>query len=277
MSEYLARLAARRELLWQLTLRNIKGQRKQSILGAFWVVIQPLGLLAATVFLRAILLGGGRQYSLEAMAALVPWTLFAAAFSGGVSSVADNANLVRKIAFPRVVLPLSVVFSSLVNFLAALAIFALLCVLQERVPPPGVLWVPVILAIELVFVVGVVLGLASINVFLRDIRHTVPFLTMLLYIATPIIYETERLRALVTRVLGESQVWLIYLNPLVPIVESFKAAVLGGYVDSATKKWIPPTAVDPVTLAWAAGTALVTFLLGYAVFRKTEPVFADVV
>ena len=66
MSEYLARLSARRDLLWQLTLRNVKGQRKQSILGAFWVVIQPLGLLAATVFLRAVLLGGGRGYSLEA-------------------------------------------------------------------------------------------------------------------------------------------------------------------------------------------------------------------
>ena len=276
MSEYLARLTARRELLWQLTLRNIKGQRKQSILGAFWVVIQPLGLLAATVFLRAVLLGGGRGYSLEAMAALVPWTLFSAAFAGGVSSVADNSNLVRKIAFPRVVLPLSVVFSSLVNFLAAFAIFALLCVLQGRVPPPDVLWVPVILAIELVFVVGVVLGLASVNVFLRDIRHTVPFLTMLLYIATPIIYETERLRALVTRLLGESQVWLVNLNPLVPIVESFKAAVLGGRTDLGTGKWIP-TAVDPATIAWAAGTALAAFVLGYAIFRKTEPVFADVI
>lgn len=276
MSEYLARLTARRELLWQLTLRNIKGQRKQSILGAFWVVIQPLGLLAATVFLRAVLLGGGRGYSLEAMAALVPWTLFSAAFAGGVSSVADNAGLVRKIAFPRVVLPLSVVFSSLVNFFAAFVIFALLCVLRGHLPPIAALWVPAILAIELVFVVGVVLGLASLNVFLRDIRHTVPFLTMLLYIATPIIYETERLRSLVTRLLGESQVWLVNLNPLVPIVESFKAAVLGGHMDLKTGEWVS-AAVDPATLAWAAGTALVTLALGYAVFRKTEPVFADVI
>lgn len=280
---YLARLAARRDLLWQLTLRSIKGQRKQSLLGAFWVVLQPLGLLIvmALLFSKRGFLGGavelGRmRYVLFAMAGLVPWTFFSAAFTNGVAAVADNANLVRKIAFPRVVLPLSVILSSFVNLLAASALFAFLCVLYGHAPGAGVLWAPVILAIETVLLAGLLLGCSAINVFVRDIRHTIPFLTMLLLFVTPIFYPEH----LAAKRFG-AHAWLLHLNPLHSIVASFRLAVLGGRVAPGGAaggglEWVAAP-VDPVTLAWAAASALAVFVLGYAVFRKTEPYFADVV
>jgi lipopolysaccharide transport system permease protein len=253
-----------RELLLFLVWRNVKIRYKQTALGASWAVLQPLLLMVVfTIFLGR--LGGIESklpselpYPVFAFAALVPWTLFAQGIANGADSLVGNSNLVSKIYFPRLLLPLAAICSFLVDFVIALAVLVAL-MLAYGVAPPGVevlLIVPLtLLALATSVAVGV--GLAAVNVRFRDVRYAVPFLVQLWLFASPIAYPASQV----------PESWrLVYgLNPMAGVVEGFRWALLG-------QDWSP----GPM-IAVSVGVTCLLLVVSALYFVRTERTFADIV
>jgi lipopolysaccharide transport system permease protein len=259
MIDHLRTLYRYRDLLWMWTLREIRIRYKQSFLGAAWAVLQPLALTAifTLVFSYFVRISSdGIPYVVFAYTALLPWTLLSTSISFAVPSLVNNAQLVTKIYFPREILPLAAIGAALLDFLVALVVFAALLVLYQ-VPITGVsLWVPLLLAMQVLLMLGISLLAAGINVFYRDIRFVVPLALQLWMYATPIIYPVSMVPE-----------WLrpfYMLNPMAGIVDSYRRVLLQGQA---------PVAVD---LLSAGAMSLLLFVLGYTFFKRAEPAFADI-
>ncbi len=249
-----------RELLYVLTWRDIKVRYKQSLLGVAWAVLQPF--LTMVVF--SIFFGGlakvpsdGIPYPVFAYCALLPWQLFAYALTQSGNSLVSNQQLITKVYFPRLVMPISAVLSGLVDFGIAFVVLLGMMVYYGIVPSAAVLTLPVFLVLAVATALAIGLWLSALNVQYRDVRHTIPFLTQFWFFATPIAYASslvpERWRA----VYG--------LNPMAGVVEGFRWALLG--------KVGAPGALIVVS-------ALVVAILlvgGVVYFRHMEQTFADVV
>jgi lipopolysaccharide transport system permease protein len=257
-----------RELLYFLTWRDIKVRYKQTVLGAAWAVLQPfLTMVVFSLFFGRLakVPSDGLPYPLFSYAALVPWTFFATGLTQSSNSLVGSANLIRKVYFPRLVVPISSVLSGLVDFAISFAV--LLAVIMpwfHYVTPgysfsltAGVLWLPLLLVLALVTALGVGLWLSALNVQFRDVRHTLPFLVQLWLFATPIAYPSS--------LLPEKWQVVYALNPMVGVVEGFRWALLG--TDTAPG---PMIAVSSL----AAGALL---LSGVFYFRRMEKTFADVI
>ena len=247
-----------RGLLYFLVWRDLKVRYKQTALGAAWAVIQPVATMVvfSVVFGRlAGMPSDGVPYPLFAFAALVPWTLFADGFSQAAASLVMNGNLVRKVYFPRLVLPAAAVLSSLVDFALAFAVLAAMLAAYGVAPTAAVLWLPALVLLALASALGVGLWLAAIAVRFRDVRHGVPFLRQLWLFATPIAYPAS--------LLDEPWRTLYGLNPMAGVVEGFRRALLG-----------TDTAAGPMVLA-SVGAAVALLVSGAYFFRRTERQMAD--
>ena len=249
-----------RELLYFLSWRDIKVRYKQTLLGAAWAIMQPvLTMLLFSVFFGKLakMPSDGIPYPLFAYTALVPWTLFANALTQSSNSLVQNANLLKKVYFPRLVMPISSVISGVVDFLCALIALAAMMLFYGVLPTSNMIWLPFLLILAFGTALGVGLWLSAINVQFRDVRHAMPFLTQFWLFATPIAYPSSLL----------SEPWrtLYGINPMVGVVEGFRWALLG-----------TETAPGPMLLvsALAALTVLVT---GAFYFRRMEKTFADTV
>ncbi|MFQ3648401.1 MAG: ABC transporter permease [Anaerolineae bacterium] len=250
-----------RELLYFLTWRDIKVRYKQTVLGAAWAILQPF----MTMVVFSLFFGGlaqipsdGVPYPIFAYAALVPWTFFASGLSGSSDSLVGSANLIKKVYFPRLTIPIATVLSGVVDFLIAFAVLLLLLLVYGILPTINVIFLPLFVLLAFVTSLGVGLWLSAMNVQFRDVRYTVPFITQFWLFITPIAYpssliENEALRA-------------IYgINPMAGVVEGFRWALLG--TDSAP---------GPVILV-SSVAALLLFISGLFYFRRMEKTFADVV
>ena len=249
-----------RELLYFLTLSNIKVKYKQTLLGASWAIIQPFfTMVVFSLFFGKLakMPSDGIPYPIFAYAALVPWTFFASGLSQSANSLVDSANLIKKVYFPRLTIPIANVLSGLVDFALAFAVLLGMMFWYGVIPTARIVWLPLFLLLALVTSLGVALWLAAVNVEFRDVRYTVPFLTQFWMFATPIVYPSSLL----------SEPWrTVYgLNPMVGVVEGFRWALLD------TK-----TAPGPM-IAVSAGAALVLLVGGAYYFRRMEKTFADVV
>ena len=249
-----------RELLYFLSWRDIKVRYKQTLLGAAWAIMQPvLTMLLFSVFFGKLakMPSDGIPYPLFAYTALVPWTLFANALTQSSNSLVQNANLLKKVYFPRLIMPISSVISGVVDFLCALIALAAMMLFYGVLPTSNMIWLPFLLILAFGTALGVGLWLSAINVQFRDVRHAMPFLTQFWLFATPIAYPSSLL----------SEPWrtLYGINPMVGVVEGFRWALLG-----------TETAPGPMLLvsALAALTVLVT---GAFYFRRMEKTFADTV
>ena len=249
-----------RELLYFLSWRDIKVRYKQTLLGAAWAIMQPvLTMLLFSVFFGKLakMPSDGIPYPLFAYTALVPWTLFANALTQSSNSLVQNANLLKKVYFPRLVMPISSVISGVVDFLCALIALAAMMLFYGVLPTSNMIWLPFLLILAFGTALGVGLWLSAINVQFRDVRHAMPFLTQFWLFATPIAYPSSLL----------SEPWrtLYGINPMVGVVDGFRWALLG-----------TETAPGPMLLvsALAALTVLVT---GAFYFRRMEKTFADTV
>ena len=250
-------LWAYRELLYFLVWRDLKVRYRQTAIGAGWVVLQPLLTMAifTVIFGRfAGIPSDGLPYPLFCYTALVPWTLFSNALSRGGESVVGNANLVTKVYFPRLLLPLSGVLSPVVDFAIA-AMVLVVMIAWYRIPLTlNVLALPFFILLVVCTALAVSVWLSALNVRYRDVRHTIPFLLQVWMFASPISYPVS----MVTE-------WrLLYsLNPMVGVIEGFRWALLG--------KQSPDFGVVAVS------TAVVVVLLaaGVVYFRQMERTFAD--
>jgi len=249
-----------RELLYFLTWRDVKIRYKQTALGAAWAIIQPV----FTMVLFSIFFGrlarmpsDGVPYPIFSFTALVPWTLFVYGLSQSSNSLVGSANLIRKVYFPRLVIPISSLFSGVVDFLIAFVILLGMMIYYGIMPTINVVWVPFFVLLTLVISLGVGLWLSALNVEYRDVKYVVPFLTQFWMFATPIAYPSSLLH----------QPWrtLYGLNPMTGVVEGFRWGLLG-------------TQTHPGSMLIASSaTALLMLVSGALYFRRMERTFADVV
>lgn len=249
-----------RGLLIVWTLREIKVRYKQSLLGAAWAILQPLSimLIFTVVFSYFTRIPtGDTPYPVFSYAALLPWTLLATSVSMGVPSLVNNLNLVVKTYFPKEILPLGSIFASCFDFIIASSVFLIL-LLYYRVPfTATLLWVPLIFFIQLLLIIGITLLGAAIIVVFRDVRFIVPLFLQIWLYATPVIYPVE--------VIPDKFIGIYFLNPMAGIISAYRQVILNGE---------PP---DLNYLAISGSITLVLFVLGYYVFKRLEPSFADII
>jgi lipopolysaccharide transport system permease protein len=255
---------AYRELLFFLVWRDIKVRYKQTALGVAWVVLQPLASMLVFTFLFGNLLNvpsGGVPYPLFAYAALLPWNYFSGALMKSSSSVVNDASLVTKVFFPRLIIPLSGVFSGLVDFGISFLIFAGLMAHFRFLPTGAIVYLPLFLLLGLLTALGFGLWLSALNVRYRDIKHLLPFLVQIWLFATPVAYGST--------LFPERYRWLLALNPMTGVVEGFRWALLGTHLQDAAA----PGGLFIASIA----ISLVVLLSGAAFFRRTERDFADII
>lgn len=249
-----------RELLYFLTWRDVKVRYKQTALGAAWAIIQPL--LTMTIF--TVIFGNfakipsdGLPYSIFAYTALLPWTYFAQAISRSGASLVGSANLITKIYFPRLIVPISAAVAPLVDFAIAFVILLGMMAWFGIAPNWGVLILPLFLLLAFVMALAVGLFLSALNVRYRDVGHTIPFLIQFWMYASPVAYPVslvpERWRPLYS------------LNPMVGVIEGFRWALLG----KERPDFVVITASAVVIAALLTG--------GVIFFKRIERRFADVV
>ena len=256
----LGELWAYRELLYFLIWRDIKVRYKQTALGAAWAIIQPFSTMVVfSLFFGKLakMPSDGIPYPIFSYAALVPWTFFAAGLTQSSNSLVGSSNLITKVYFPRLVIPLATVLSGVVDFVLALAVLVGMMLYYHIVPNLNMLWLPLFLLLALVTSLGVGLWLSSLNVKYRDVRYLVPFITQFWLFATPIAYPSSLLHQPWRTVYG--------LNPMVGVVEGFRWALLG------TK-----SSPGPMVLV-SALVALFILISGAFYFRRMEKTFANIV
>ena len=249
-----------RELLYFLTWRDIKVRYKQTALGAAWAIIQPLfTMLVFSLFFGKLakMPSEGIPYPLFSLAALVPWTFFANGLTQSANSLVGSSNLITKVYFPRLAIPISTVLSGVVDFFFAFLVLVAMMLYYRVMPAANTPWLAAFLLLALATSLGVGLWLSALNVEYRDVRYVVPFLVQFWLFATPIAYPST--------LLPEPWRTLYGLNPMAGVVEGFRWALLGA-----------KTRPGPM-LAVSSFAALVILVTGAYYFRRMEKTFADVV
>ena len=249
-----------RGLLYFFTWRNIKIRYKQTVLGAAWAIIQPF----FTMVIFSIFFGklakvpsDGIPYPIFAYAALVPWHFFANGITQSSSSMVTSGNLIKKVYFPRMIVPLSAVLSGAVDFVLAFVVLVAMMVFYGIYPTANVVWLPLLLLLAFVASLGVGFWFSALNVQFRDVRHATPFIVQFWLFATPIAYASSLL---------EGPLRTVYaINPMVGVVEGFRWALLG-------------TETAPGPMIIVSSLVAVALLIGGAFyFRRLERTFADVI
>lgn len=253
----IAELWRYRELLWILALRDIKVRYKQTVLGAAWAVIQPL----VTMFVFTIIARFGKiptdgvQPQVFYYCGMLPWLLFANSVSNASNSLVGNQNLITKVYFPRLAIPIATIVTSLVDFAIAFLMLIVIMLWYRVAPVPQIALLPVFVLLALMAALAGGLWLSALNVEFRDVRYVIPFLLQLWLFCTPVLYSTS----------GVHDPWkrlLLGLNPMSGVVEGFRWCVFGG----------PPPGSNVVVSVVAICTMLVGSLF---YFRRVEQTFAD--
>jgi lipopolysaccharide transport system permease protein len=248
-----------RELLFFLTWRDIKIRYKQTVLGFSWAVLQPfLTMVVFSLFFGRLagLDSEGVPYPIFNYAALLPWQFFEQSIHVSSSSLVANANMVTKVYFPRLMIPISGVLSGMVDFAVAFVVLIAMMLFYQIQPTMGVLLLPVFLLLAFITALGVSLWSSALNVKYRDVRYIIPFVTRFWFFATPVVYTSK--------LLDEPWRTLYGLNPMVGVVEGFRWAMLG--TD-------PPQAM----IFLSAVVAITIFVSGLIYFNRMEKTFADVI
>ena len=255
----LRELWAYRELLWVLAARDIKVRYKQTVLGVLWALIQPLAsmMIFTLIFGRlAKMPSDGYPYPVFVFAALLPWTFFASSVSTASESVVGSAQVVSKVYFPRLIIPLSSVGAGLVDFAVSSVVLLAMLAYYQVGWSINLLAAPVLVAAVIFTSLGVGTLIAALNVSYRDFRYVVPFLVQFWMFATPVVYPVS--------LIPERWQWVLYLNPMAGLIDGFRACFLG-------------RAFDPAGIAISAAMAMLFFAAGIIYFGRVERRFADVI
>lgn len=250
-----------RELFWIFAWRDIKIRYRQTFLGVFWVIFQPLvSTFVFTVFFGnlAKIPSGNMPYSLFVLIGLTFWNFFSNSLSRASNCLLDNENIVKKVYFPRIILPFASMVVNYVDFLVTLVMVIIYSLVLGFIPSPEIILVfPFGLLISTLAACGLGTFLASINVKYRDIKFILPFFTQLLIFLTPVIYPSTIVRA--------SNRFIMAINPMT------------GVIETARTVFVKSNLIDWQILIISTVSSILMFIVGCIVFRKTERFFADIV
>ncbi|MFA6587792.1 MAG: ABC transporter permease [Patescibacteria group bacterium] len=249
-----------KELFYIFAWRDIKVRYKQTVVGIAWAVFQPI----SSMIIFSIFFGGlakmpsdGIPYPIFVYSGLLYWNYFSISLGGASNSLIANEGMIKKIYFPRLLLPFSSTITPLIDFAIAFLVMIGLMIYYHFMPTfVGILIIPILVLLSFLCASGLGSLLAAINVRYRDVREALPFLTQILFFVTPVIYPTN--------IVPEKYQWILGLNPMVGIIEAARAGILGN------------KAIDFKLLLLSAVIVLVLFFLGIYYFKKTEKVFADI-
>ena len=249
-----------RELVYFLTWRDIKVRYKQTVIGASWAILKPV----LTMVLFSVIFGHfaripseGVPYPIFAYCALLPWTFFATAITQASNSLVGNANLVSKVYFPRLVMPIAASLGGLLDFAIAFVVLLGMMVYYRVTPTMALVTVPLFVVLAMTTALAVGIWFSSLSVRYRDVAHVIPFLTQLWLYATPVAYPASMI---------QGKLHLVFaLNPMAGVVEGFRWAILGSHE------------LDVASLAISSSVTVVALMTGLFYFRRAEQSFADVV
>jgi len=246
-----------RELLTFLVWRDVSVRYKQTVLGSAWAILHPLLLMLIFTFFFGRLVsveGEGVPYPVFVFAALIPWTLFSQGFAQSALSLVTQQNLLTKVYFPRLFVPIAAAFVFLVDLVFSLGIYACLLLYYQVTPSWTVIFVPLLIVVTLIATLSLGVLLSALTVFYRDFKHLVPFLVQIFMYFTPVIYPA--------RVIPAKYHWFLALNPMFGLVTAYRSAIYG-------RPW------HFQSLAISTASALISFLVAVYYFRRTERRFAD--
>lgn len=250
---------SRRDLLWHMTVRHLRGQYKQSILGYAWAVVNPLSQMVIMSFVFATIMrfgsDGETPFALFLFVGLLPWIFFSQALSAATDSVIGASSLVTKVYFPREVLPTAAVFTKIVDLGFGLMILAGIMLYYGHPPESTSVWLPVLFFIHLLFTLGLSYPLAALNLFFHDVRFLVGVTLTLWFYLTPVIYPLS--------IVPDKYAFIYDLNPNALFIDAYRRVILYGQIPSLEKTLV------------GLGVSVLTFLVGYYLFKKMEPHFAD--
>jgi lipopolysaccharide transport system permease protein len=249
-----------RELVYFFAWRDVKVRYKQTLLGAGWAVIQPFfTMIVFTIFFGnlAKIPSEGVPYPIFSYAALVPWTYFGNALTQSSSSMVTNRQIITRVYFPRIIIPIGVMLSGLVDFSISFVVLLGMMLYYHIVPTVAIMLLPLLVLLSMATALGAGLWLSALNALYRDVQYVLPFLVQFWLFATPIAYPSTLVPEFWRPILG--------LNPMAGVVEGFRLALLGTQVD--------------VGLMFYVSLALVAFILvgGLLYFNRMERTFADMV
>jgi lipopolysaccharide transport system permease protein len=246
-----------RELLYQMTARDLIVRYKQSVMGFGWAVFMPLvnTVMFSVIFTRVAPLNTDVPYPVFAYTGLLFWNFFASSLRFAVISLSSNATLVTKIYFPREIFPFSAILVCLVDLAVGSTILVGMMVYYQIVPTWAILYVPLLLLVQMIFTAGIGLLIAMANLFLRDVKYLFEIVLTVWMFATSVVYPIDEV--------GGRLGALLKLNPMTPVIDGYRATILRGQ---------PP---DAGPLAMAALLAVVTLAAGWLIFHRAEHQFAE--
>jgi len=257
----LSELIEYRELLYFLTWRDIKVRYKQTVLGASWAIIQPFfTMIVFSLFFGnlAKVPSDNVPYPIFSYAALVPWTFFAYGLQQSSNSLVTSSNLLKKIYFPRLVIPISAVLAGAIDFVLAFSVLLIMMAAYDIWPTVNIVFLPLFFLLALTTSLGIGMWLSAMNVQFRDVRYTIPFITQFWMFATPIAYPSSLIE-------NDTLRMLYGFNPMAGVIEGFRWALLD-----------TDTAPGPIVIV-STIVALLLLIGGMFYFRRMEKNFADVV
>ncbi|MFZ5815411.1 MAG: ABC transporter permease [Bacillota bacterium] len=243
-------------LLRNMVHRELRMRYKGSVLGFFWSLVNPIMLMVVyTVIFQFVMRVEVPDYSLYLMAGLLPWNMVTVAVANSVPVVVGNANLVKKIYFPREILPISVVLANFVHLLIGMGLFVLFLLLTGKTTGSQLWLLPIVAAQQLLLTMGISLLVSASYVYFRDLEHIMNLIMMVWFYLTPIVYPSF--------MVPEGLRWMLILNPMAPIVAGYRQALLGA------------ESVALSALQWPFVLSVLMAFLGFRVFRGLSRRFAE--
>ena len=245
-----------RELLKTSVHKEIRGKYKGSFLGVLWSFLNPLLMVAVyAIVFPYIMRVKQDNYLIYLITGIIPWTFFTAVISNGCHCVWINGGIIKKVYFPREIIPISVVCAGLINFLISCCIILIFVIFGGVGISINLVWLPLIALIQAVFSLGLLLILSAINVYVRDIEYLVQFLVNLVFYGTPILYSAA--------MFPEKYRWILYLNPLAHLLDAYRAI------------FYYKTMPNLESLGIVGAVSIVVLIIGFLVFKKLEKGFAE--
>lgn len=250
-----------RELLWQITAREVKARYKQSILGYFWVILNPLAQMLVMSFAFSIIMriptnaASNIPYSIFLFVALLPWTLFSNSLGSAAASLVSSGSLITKIYFPRTILVMATIIAKIIDFIFALSVLAVYMIIYQIPVNINILWVIPIFFIQQIFTLGLSLFFAAANLLYRDIQYLLSMIILLWMYVTPVIYPAD--------LVPDRFRFIFQLNPMAVIINAYRQVILGGGVPKYS------------SILVALIVSLFTLIIGFNYFKSREKIFAD--